>query len=146
MHPLEQAIWGHILRRTVAKSQTNATSVTMHPLKQATCEDILQRTVAKSQTNVTSVTINPFSIHPKSWGSWGLNPANFLGFSAKFLAENPELLKFALCLETSLVHFWTSGLPKELPKGHFMSQLSRFEAPNSPKSSLFGPWKVIRWP
>ena len=41
-------------------------------------------------------------IHPKSWGSWGLNPANLFGFSAKFLAENPELLKFALCLETAL--------------------------------------------
>ena len=36
-------------------------------------------------------------IHPKSWGSWGLNPANFWGFSAKFLAESPELLKFVLC-------------------------------------------------
>ena len=41
-------------------------------------------------------------IHPKSWG---LNSANILGFSANVLAENPELFKFALCLDNTLLIF-----------------------------------------
>ena len=41
-------------------------------------------------------------IHPKSWGSWGLNPAYFFGFSANSLAENPKSFKFSVCVETAL--------------------------------------------
>ena len=49
-------------------------------------------------------------IHPKSWGSWGSNPANFFGFSAKFLAENPKPFMFSLCFETALPIFSKSCL------------------------------------
>ena len=34
MHPLRQAIWGHIRKHTVEKSQTNVTNATMHPFEQ----------------------------------------------------------------------------------------------------------------
>ena len=34
MHSLGQAIWGHIGKRTMEKSQKNITSVTLHPLQQ----------------------------------------------------------------------------------------------------------------
>ena len=50
------------------------------------------------------------SIHPKSWGSWGSNPAIFFGFSAKFLAENPKPFMFSLCFETALPIFSKSCL------------------------------------
>ena len=44
-------------------------------------------------------------IHPKSYRSWGSNPANFFGFSAKILAENPKPFVFSLCFETALPIF-----------------------------------------
>ena len=56
---LGQAIWGHIWKRTVDKSQTSATNVTMHLLVQAIWEDIWRLTVEKSQTNATSVILGP---------------------------------------------------------------------------------------
>ena len=59
MHPIRQAIWGHIWKRPVEKSHTNATSVTMHPLGQAIWGHIWKRTVEKSQTIATSVTMHP---------------------------------------------------------------------------------------
>ena len=40
LHPLVQAVWGHIWKYTAEKSQTSATSVTLHPLTQAICGDI----------------------------------------------------------------------------------------------------------
>ena len=60
MHPLRQAIWEHILKHTMVQSRTNATSVTMHPLMQAIWEHIWKHTVEKNQTNVTSVTLHLF--------------------------------------------------------------------------------------
>ena len=56
---LGQAIWGHIWKRTVDKSQTSATNVTMHLLVQAIWEDIWRLTVEKSKTNATSVILGP---------------------------------------------------------------------------------------
>ena len=41
--------WGLIWKRTVAKSQTNATNVTLHPLRQAICGGIWKHTVEKRQ-------------------------------------------------------------------------------------------------
>ena len=54
-----QAIWGHIWKHTVEKSQTNATDVTLHPLRQAIWEHIWRRTVEKNQINATCVTMHP---------------------------------------------------------------------------------------
>ena len=83
MHPLGQAIWGLILKRTVYKSQTNEANMwlCMHPLsifghnkrtsgrrdpsevqlsnvRQAIWGDIWKRTLGKRQTNATNVTLN----------------------------------------------------------------------------------------
>ena len=80
MHPLGQAIWGVILKRTVYKSQTNEANMTMHPLsifghnkrtswrrdpsevqlanvRQAIWGDIWKRTLGNKQTNATNVTL-----------------------------------------------------------------------------------------
>ena len=38
-------------------------------------------------------------------GDPGDKTPHFFGFSAKFVAENPEIFKFALCLETALPMF-----------------------------------------
>ena len=57
MHPVMQALWGHIWKHTVEKSQTNATNVTMPLLRQAIWGNIWKRTVEKSQTNATNVTL-----------------------------------------------------------------------------------------
>ena len=92
-HPFMQARWGHIWKRTVAKSQINATDVAMHPLRQAIwgriwkhsgeksnkCNNCdfassyvsglrkhLECTVAKSQTNATNVTLH--SLRQAIWG------------------------------------------------------------------------------
>ena len=46
-----KAIWRNIWKRTVEKSQTNATNVTMHFLKQAISLDIWKTTQEKSQTS-----------------------------------------------------------------------------------------------
>ena len=46
MHPLMQAIWGHIWKHTVEKSQTNATSVTMLLLGQTSWEHISKDSMA----------------------------------------------------------------------------------------------------
>ena len=54
MHQFTQAIWGHIWKFTVEKSQ-NATNVTTHPLMQVIWEHIWKRTVEKNQTNAASV-------------------------------------------------------------------------------------------
>ena len=59
MHPFGQAIWGHIWRHTVEKSQTNATSVIMHPCMQVLWGHIWKSTVEKSRTNATSVIMHP---------------------------------------------------------------------------------------
>ena len=57
MHLLMQALWGHILKHTLEKSQTNATSVSMHPMMQAIWGYIWKRTVEKNQTYATNVTM-----------------------------------------------------------------------------------------
>ena len=51
VHPLKQAIWGNIWKRTVYKNQTNAANATMHPLKQAIWGNIWKHTAEKSQTD-----------------------------------------------------------------------------------------------
>ena len=61
MHHLRPAIWRHIWRHTVEKSQTNVTNVIIHPLSQAIWADIWKNTVGKSWTNATSVTTNPLA-------------------------------------------------------------------------------------
>ena len=58
MYPLMEDIWGHIWKRTVEKSQTNATNATMPPLVQTIWGNIWKHTVGKSQTNATSVTLH----------------------------------------------------------------------------------------
>ena len=58
MHHSTRAIWRDIWKRTVEKSQTNATNVTMLPLRQAIWRHIWRHTAEKSQTDVTSVTIH----------------------------------------------------------------------------------------
>ena len=56
---LRQAIWGHIWKHTVEKSQRNATNVTLPLLGQALWGDILKHTVEKSQTNATNEITQP---------------------------------------------------------------------------------------
>ena len=56
---LVQAIWGHIWKDTVEKSQTNATNVTLHLLMQAIWGNIWKCTVEKSQTNATNQILHP---------------------------------------------------------------------------------------
>ena len=58
LHPLGQAIWGHIWKYTVGKSRTNATNVILHPHRQAIWGDILKHTVEKSQTTAINVTMH----------------------------------------------------------------------------------------
>ena len=55
MRPLVQTIWRHIWSRTVEKSQTNVTNVTLPLLGQMFWEHIWKRTVEKNQTNAASV-------------------------------------------------------------------------------------------
>ena len=62
MWPWPVGIWNC----TVEKSQTNATNVTMHPLLQAIWGHIWKDTVEKSQTNAANVTMHPFM--PALWG------------------------------------------------------------------------------
>ena len=57
MQHIRQAIWGHIVKHTVEKSQTNAINVTMLLLVQAILGNIWKRTVEKSQTNATNATM-----------------------------------------------------------------------------------------
>ena len=57
LYPHRQAIWGHILKSTVEKSQTNATSVTLHALIEVLYGDISKHTVEKNWTNAISVTL-----------------------------------------------------------------------------------------
>ena len=45
------SIWGHIWKLTVGKSRTNATYVTLHPHRQEIWGDIWKHTVEKSQTS-----------------------------------------------------------------------------------------------
>ena len=52
-----QEIWGHIWKRTLEKSQINATNATMHLLRQAIWGTIWKYTVEKSQTNATNATM-----------------------------------------------------------------------------------------
>ena len=66
MHLLMQAIWGHIWKHTVEKSQTNVTNVIMHLLMQAIWGRTWKHTVAKSQTNVTNVTLP--HLRQATWG------------------------------------------------------------------------------
>ena len=67
MHPLRQAIWGLIWKCTVEKSPTSATSVALHSVKQAIWGGIWKRIVAKSFTNATNV-----AMHPLRQDIWGL--------------------------------------------------------------------------
>ena len=55
---LRQAIWWHIWKYTLEKSQTNATSVTLHPLILALWGLIWKYTVEKNQTNAANVTLH----------------------------------------------------------------------------------------
>ena len=55
---LGQTFWRHIWKHTLEKSRTNATSVISCLLMQAIWEDIWKYTVEKSQTNATSVTLH----------------------------------------------------------------------------------------
>ena len=58
MHPVMQFLWDHTCKRTVEKSQTNASSVTLyHLLRQAIWGHIWKSTAKKSQTNATNVKI-----------------------------------------------------------------------------------------
>ena len=56
-----QVIWGHIWKRTVEKSRTNATNVTMPLLGQAIWGNIWKYTVEKSKTNATNATLPALS-------------------------------------------------------------------------------------
>ena len=49
LHPFKQAIWRHIWKYTVEKSQTNAACVTLHPLMQALWRHIRKCTEEKSK-------------------------------------------------------------------------------------------------
>ena len=64
LHPLGQAIWGHIWKHTVEKSQTNVTNATMPLLMQVIWGSTW--TVEKSQTNANSVTFCP--LRQAIWG------------------------------------------------------------------------------
>ena len=61
--------WGDIWKHTVAKSQTNATNVTLHTLMQVIRGDIWKHTVAKSQRNATNVTMHPL-MQALWWHIW----------------------------------------------------------------------------
>ena len=45
------------------------------------------------------------ALHRKQALGGSIHPKRFFGFSAKYVAENPEFFKFALCLETALPIF-----------------------------------------
>ena len=67
-----QAIKGYIWRRTVEKSQTNATNATMPLLRHAIWGDIWTRTVEKNQTNAISVTMS-LLMQAIWWDTWKKN-------------------------------------------------------------------------
>ena len=56
LHPRMQAIWRHIWKPIMVKSQTNATNTTMYPFMHVIWGHIWKCTVEKSQTIVTNVT------------------------------------------------------------------------------------------
>ena len=77
MHPLMQAIWRHIWRRTVEKSRTNAINATLHPLGQVVWGHIWRHTVEKSQTNARRYNCDDNdcdaltgSYFPRRWWWW----------------------------------------------------------------------------
>ena len=59
--------WGHIWKRTVEKSQTNATNVTLPHLGQTFWRRIWKRTVERRQINVTNVTM--YLLRKAVWGN-----------------------------------------------------------------------------
>ena len=67
MHPLRQAIWGLIQKRTVEKSPTHVTNVTLPLLGQTFWGDIWKLTAEKSQTNATSVVMH--LLRQAIWGN-----------------------------------------------------------------------------
>ena len=58
MHLPMKALWRHILKDTLEKSQTNPTSLTLHPLRNTFWGDIWEHTAEKSRTNAISVTMH----------------------------------------------------------------------------------------
>ena len=78
LHPLGQAIWGHILKFTVEKSHTNATNVTLHLPGQSVWGSILKYILVKSQTNVTETAKTP-----ARKGTWNTGAGNETVLSSK---------------------------------------------------------------
>ena len=72
LHLLRQAIWGDIWKHTVEKSQINATNVTLHPHRQAIWSDIWKYIVEKSQASATNLDRVPAWLEKKQvgWGTW----------------------------------------------------------------------------
>ena len=62
MHPLMPALWGHIWKPTVKKSQTNAASVIMHPFTHP-FEDTFENGHRRNATSVI--------MYPPSQAIWG---------------------------------------------------------------------------
>ena len=89
-HLLWQAIWGHIWQRTVEKSQTNATNVTMPALIQSLSIDIWKRRVNK-QIYVTNATM--LSFKQAIWGSiWKLSISKYKCIAIDFHFHSFKIL------------------------------------------------------
>ena len=83
LHPLRQAVWGHIWKGTVEKRQTNAGSVFLHPLIQVLWADMWKDILEKSQTNAISVILRYilcFHHFKKSHLVWRLQMDKFSWF------------------------------------------------------------------
>ena len=132
MHPLRLAIWGNIWKRTVEKSRTNATSVTLPFLRQAIWGDIWKHTVEKSQTSATNVTLPALS--KVLWGDiW----RGTVKKGEKFLCHRTHIkvLRVRIQIEINISRF-TFG------RGKFIYQSGDPGMKQSSRRSIFG-WKKM---
>ena len=132
MHLLMPAIWGNIWKRTVVKSRTNATSVTLPFLRQAIWGDIWKHTVEKSQTSATNVTLPALS--KVLWGDiW----RGTVKKGEKFLCHRTHIkvLRVRIQIEINISRF-TFG------RGKFIYQSGDPGMKQSSRRSIFG-WKKM---
>ena len=131
MHLLMPAIWGNIWKRTVEKSRTNATSVTLPFLRQAIWGDIWKPTVEKGQTSATNVTLPDLS--KVLWGDMKRHSEE----RRKFLCHRTHIkvLRVRIQIEINISRF-TFG------RGKFIYQSGDPGMKQSSRRSIFG-WKKM---
>ena len=109
MHPFGQALWGTILRNTVEKSQTNATSVIMHPLGQTVWGDIWKHSGEKTKkcNQCEYACSDPSSLrrHLKTHSGEKSNKCNQCDFASSRAASlRDHLKKHSFSLGTTWTH------------------------------------------